>query len=179
MASQSVHVHLSINTERKWAAGIVTWLRATRSGVWIPAGGTIFSPQPPDQLCGLPSLIFSGYLGIFPWCRADKTWSWPFPSNLTQRLKMSAATPLCPRPCLHGVERGFYSFLSDINLDIPVFSIRNTIQNHPFMGRPGLTCLWAGQMCKFDEAVPWYYDPLWAYLVSAPATGGWGVFVER
>jgi len=40
------------------------------------------------------------------------------------------------------------------------------------MGRPGLTCLRTGQLYKCDETVPWYYDPLWAYLVPAPATDG-------
>jgi hypothetical protein len=63
------------------------------------------------------------------------------------------------------VERGFYTVLSDIHIDIHVFSTRNAIQNQPFIGRPGLTCLWAGQLRIFDEAAPWYYDPLWAYLV--------------
>jgi hypothetical protein len=96
-----------------------------------------------------------GTLGSFLGAERTKLEADQLSSTLTPRLKMSGATPLCPRPCLHGVERGFYSFLSDIPLEIPVVSTRNTIQNQPFMGRPGLTCLWAGQLRKFDEAVAW------------------------
>ena len=149
-------------------------MRANRSGVCIPEGARFFSPQRPIQMWGLPSLIFNAYLGIFPSCRVDETWSWPLPSIFTPRLTLSAATSLCPRPCLYGVERGFYSFLSDIHIDTHVFSTRNTTQNQPFMGRTGMTCLWAGQLCKFDEAVP-YGPTMYQQLTKE----GWVVLVER
>jgi hypothetical protein len=69
------------------AVSIMTGYGLTNQGVrvWVPVGTRILtSPYCPDWLWDPPSLLSSGYLGIFTQGKATRTWSWPLISNYCQ-----------------------------------------------------------------------------------------------
>ena len=66
------------------SVGMVTELRAGRSGDRIPVGGEIFCTRP-DQPWGRPSPLYNGY-PVFPGGKAAGAWRWP-PTTSSARLK--------------------------------------------------------------------------------------------
>jgi len=83
---------------------LVTVLRAELSGVWIHAGTKVLCPLQNVQTgCwGLPSLLFSGYRGSFPWGQAAGSSSCPLTFSAVVKNEWSYSST--PRVCLHGAE---------------------------------------------------------------------------
>jgi hypothetical protein len=76
---------------RDSSVGILTRLRAGRSGVRIPVGGEIFTfPKCPYWLWGPPSLIFNGCREFLSLGKEAISCSW------TPRVRMCGGIPLLP-----------------------------------------------------------------------------------
>jgi hypothetical protein len=75
------------------SVGTMTWQRAGRSGVRIPAGTSESSPKRPDQLWGPPSLIFNGY-PVLAWGKSGRVVKFTTHLQLVPRLGSRAISLL-------------------------------------------------------------------------------------